>query len=60
MAAAARLHRHGPPGDAVVGGRYRMSFTNLATGHSHAFGGTYLELVPHERIRNTDTFEVPG
>ena len=46
--------------DAKVGGTYRMSFRNLTTGQSHAFGGTYLELVPHERIRHTDTFDDPG
>ena len=49
--------------DPTVGGRYRMSFTNFSTGNSHAFGGTYLELVPNERIRNDDTFEdsnLPG
>ena len=43
--------------DARVGGRYRMSFTNFATGSSHAFGGEYLDLVPGERIRHTDRFE---
>ena len=46
--------------DARVGGRYRMAFTNFTTGHSHAFGGEYLELVPHERIRYTGTFEDPN
>jgi uncharacterized protein YndB with AHSA1/START domain len=46
--------------DARVGGTYRMSFTNFTTGHSHAFGGTYLELVPGERIRHTDTFDDPN
>jgi len=46
--------------DATVGGTYRMSFTNLATGHSHAFGGTYLELVPSLRIRHSDTFDDPN
>ena len=49
--------------DARVGGTYKMSFTNFTTGKSHAFGGTYLELVPHERIRHTDKFEdmnLPG
>ena len=45
---------------AEVGGTYRMSFTHFATGHSHSFGGTYLELVPGERIRHTDTFDAPG
>jgi uncharacterized protein YndB with AHSA1/START domain len=46
--------------DAKVGGTYRMSFTNFTTGRSHAFGGQFLELVPHERIRHTDTFEDPN
>lgn len=46
--------------DAKVGGTYKMSFTNFSTGHSHAFGGTYLELVPDERIRHTDTFDDPN
>ena len=46
--------------DAKVGGDYKMSFTNFTTGHSHAFGGKYLELVPHERIRHTDKFDDPN
>jgi len=46
--------------DARVGGSYRMSFTNLSTGSSHSFGGEYLELVPHQRIRHTDRFDDPG
>ena len=49
--------------DARVGGGYRMSFTNFGTGKSHAFGGKYVELTPHERIRYTDQFEdtnLPG
>jgi uncharacterized protein YndB with AHSA1/START domain len=46
--------------EAKVGGTYRMSFTNFSSGHSHAFGGRYLELVPHERIRHTDTFDDPN
>ncbi len=46
--------------DATVGGSYRMSFTNFTTGKSHSFGGTYLELVPHERIRHTDAFDDPN
>jgi len=46
--------------DARVGGSYRMSFTNFSTGQSHSFGGKYLELVPNERIRNTDTFDDPN
>lgn len=46
--------------DAREGGSYRMSFTNLGTGHSHEFGGTYLELVPNERIVHTDSFDDPN
>jgi uncharacterized protein YndB with AHSA1/START domain len=45
--------------DAKVGGTYKMSFTNFTTGKSHSFGGTYLELVPFERIRYTDKFDDP-
>ena len=46
--------------DAKVGGTYKMSFTNFTTGHSHSFGGTYIELIPHERIRYTDRFDDPN
>ena len=46
--------------DAKVGGAHKMSFTNFATGKSDSFGGTYLELVPHERIRYTDKFDDPN
>ncbi len=46
--------------DVRVGGTFRMSFSNFATGNGHAFGGEYLELVPHARIRYTDRFDDPG
>jgi uncharacterized protein YndB with AHSA1/START domain len=46
--------------DAQVGGTYKMSFTNFTTSKSHSFGGTYLELLPHERIRYTDKFDDPN
>lgn len=46
--------------DARVGGRYRMSFTHLGNGQSHSFGGTYLELVPGERLSHTDSFDDPN
>jgi uncharacterized protein YndB with AHSA1/START domain len=46
--------------DARVGGTYKMSFTNFSTGHTHSFGGVYLELVPNERIRHTDKFDDPN
>ncbi len=43
-----------------VGGTYKMSFTNFATGESHSFGGTLVEMVPGERLRYTDTFDDPN
>lgn len=46
--------------DARVGGSYRMSFTNFSSGHSHSFGGKYLELVPSALIRHTDKFDDPN
>ena len=46
--------------DARVGGGHRMSFTNFRSGNSHSFGGTYVELTPHERIRYTDKFDDPN
>ena len=46
--------------DARVGGTYKMSFANFGSGKSHSFGGEYLELIPNERIRNTDQFDDPN
>jgi len=46
--------------DARVGGSFRMSFTNFGTGKSESFGGTYLELTPHEKLRYTDQFDDPN
>ena len=46
--------------EARVGGKHKMSFTNFTTGKSHSFGGEYLELVPHERVRYTDRFDDPN
>lgn len=46
--------------DAVVGGRFRMSFRNFSTGNSHSFGGEYLELVSNRLIRYTDRFDDPN
>ncbi len=51
-----RIHHQ----DARVGGTYKMSFINFGTGHSHDFSGTYLELVPNERIRSSDEFADPN
>jgi len=46
--------------EARVGGTHRMSFRNFTTGNGHFFGGTYLELVPNERLRYTDKFDDPN
>src|SRR5579883_2238258 len=46
--------------EAKVGGRYRMSFINFSSGSGHSFGGTYLELLPNERIRHDDRFDDPN
>ena len=46
--------------DGQLGGRFRMSFENFTTGHSHAFGGEYLELVKDVRIRYGDRFDDPA
>ena len=52
----AKVHHMEPK----AGGTFRMSFTNFSTGNAHAFGGDYLELVPHERIVYTDKFDDPN
>jgi uncharacterized protein YndB with AHSA1/START domain len=46
--------------DPKVGGTFKMSFTNFTNGKSHSFGGEFLELAPHERIRYTDKFDDPN
>lgn len=46
--------------EAKAGGKHRMSFRNFTTGNSHSFGGTYLEVVPGERLVYTDKFDDPG
>ena len=46
--------------NARVGGSFKMSFTNFGTGKSHSFGGTYVELKPHERIRYLEKFDDPN
>jgi uncharacterized protein YndB with AHSA1/START domain len=46
--------------NAKVGGNFKMSFTNFSTGNSHSFGGTYLELTPHEQIRYAEKFDNPN
>ncbi len=46
--------------DPQVGGTFRMSFTQLASGQEHAFGGRYLEVEPGRRLRYTDVFDDPN
>ena len=46
--------------DARVGGTFRMSFTKFSHGNGNSFGGEYLELVPNELLRYTDTFDDPS
>lgn len=46
--------------EAKVGGTYKMSFTNFSTGQIHSFGGKFLELEPHQRIRYSDEFDDPN
>jgi uncharacterized protein YndB with AHSA1/START domain len=43
-----------------VGGTHKMSFRNFGNVQSHSFGGTYLELVPGEKLRYTDRFDDPN
>jgi len=46
--------------DAKVGGTFRMAFTEFESSAANAFGGTYLELIPGEKLRYTDVFEDPN
>jgi uncharacterized protein YndB with AHSA1/START domain len=46
--------------DFRTGGHYKMSFKNFSTGHSHSFGGKYLEVKPNEFIKHTDKFDDPN
>jgi uncharacterized protein YndB with AHSA1/START domain len=46
--------------DAKVGGKHRMSFRNFTSGNSHSFGGTYLEVVPGQKLVYTDKFDDPN
>jgi uncharacterized protein YndB with AHSA1/START domain len=46
--------------EAKVGGGFKMSFTNFATGAAHAFGGEYLEMIPNEKLRYSDRFDDPN
>jgi len=43
-----------------VDGAFRASFQNFGTGHSHSFGGVYLEIKPNEFLKYTDKFDDPN
>lgn len=44
----------------VEGGTYQMSFVNFGTQERHSFGGVFVELVPHSRIRMASGFDDPA
>lgn len=46
--------------NAVVGGKFKMSFTNFTSKNTHSFGGEYLELVPGKLLKYTDVFDDPN
>jgi uncharacterized protein YndB with AHSA1/START domain len=46
--------------NAIIGGTYKMSFTNFGTGSSHSFGGEYVEVIPNELLKYTDKFDDPN
>lgn len=46
--------------DAKQGGSFKMAFRNFTTGHSHSFGGTYIEFIPAEKLCYTDKFDDPN
>jgi uncharacterized protein YndB with AHSA1/START domain len=46
--------------NAKPGGAYKMTFHNFSTGHSHSFGGSYLEMKPNEFLKYSDRFDDPN
>jgi uncharacterized protein YndB with AHSA1/START domain len=46
--------------DARVGGTFHMHFSEFDSGGKNGFGGTYLELIPNEKLRYTDVFDDPN
>lgn len=46
--------------DFIIGGTYKMSFTNFTTGNGHSFGGQYLEILPNVLLKYTDQFDDPN
>ncbi len=46
--------------DGKIGGTFKLSFRNFTTGESQPFGGEFIEVVPNERLRYSDTFDNPA
>jgi uncharacterized protein YndB with AHSA1/START domain len=46
--------------DFKVGSRFKMSFKNFTTGHSHSFGGICAEIKPNELIKYSEQFDDPN
>ncbi|GAA0882946.1 MULTISPECIES: SRPBCC family protein [Sphingobacterium] len=46
--------------DFKVGGSFKMTFINFSTGHSHSFGGEYLEIEQDTFIKYVDRFDDPN
>lgn len=45
--------------DFKIGGGYKMSFTNLTTGGSNSFGGTYVDIIENKFLKYTNKFDSP-
>lgn len=60
MAASERVHCAGASDGCHSGRDLQDVVHEFHPGQSHSFGGKYLELVPHERIRYTDRFDDPN
>ncbi|WP_312905400.1 SRPBCC family protein [Sphingobacterium multivorum] len=46
--------------DFKEGGSFKMTFINFSTGHSHSFGGEYLEIEQDTFIKYVDRFDDPN
>lgn len=46
--------------NAIVGGTFKLSFTNFTTEKSQSFGGEFRELIPNQRIVYVDRFDDPN
>ncbi len=46
--------------EVLVGGSYKMSFTNFSTGKSQSFHGKYVEMEPNSIIKYSDVFDDPN